>query len=768
MIGSTKHAKFFIRWPAVSPLMLALAGLAPCAVADDGLAIEEVVVSALKRDEVLQEVPIAISAMTSADLENKGIMSFEGVAAATPSITLVPFPASSSTLVMFMRGQGNGNPGQVNSEGAVGLYLDGFYLARAQASTFDLADIERVEVLRGPQGTLYGRNTTGGAVNLISKTPTGEFGVKQSFTFGTRDLFRSLTAVNLPAWNGVAAKVSLLKSSIDGYVKNSGSSHDYGEQAQQAGRLQLHWDALDNLQADYFFETGTIDETPVYFQNATLQGQVIDGYTYTHGRHPAERTFMPVDLDLGTSRYQGHGLTVTWDVSDALSIKSLTGYRELDADYSQDYAGSFTYAPLASMSYRTRNEMQQHQFSQELQFIGNLLDGALDYVVGLYYFEEGGSGFQRTDIATFGQVTDTRVHADATSKAIYGQLTWTPPVFDERLEFTLGGRYTEDEREADRFQDVNGMVTEAGAATGTVADLDFDSFNPSFTAKYTFTDDVSAYLTVATAYRSGGVYTEPGAPRLSGFDPEEVTSREIGVKSYWFDRRLRLNLSAFDVDYSDMQVTYIADASNPAASLVLNAGEATIRGAELELLAQLTEDLTLTLDYAYLDAEIDQIDVIPGSVYDGAVNAASPYRVGDNIADLFIMPQTPDHSVSVAANYTVLRFDRGDLNAHLEYRWQDRYEGSNANQGAPVFPNAKLAEYSAYGLVNARLTLTMALPRGETARVSLWGKNILDEEYERFNIPFAYGAFPSDGGLYGNTIAWSEPAAYGVDLTYEF
>jgi iron complex outermembrane receptor protein len=247
-----------------------------------------------------------------------------------------------------------------------------------------------------------------------------------------------------------------------------------------------------------------------------------------------------------------------------------------------------------------------------------------------------------------------------------------------------------------------------------------------------------------------------------------VTSREIGLKSYWFDRRLRLNLSAFDVDYSDMQVTYVSDVSNPAASLVLNAGEATIRGAELELLAQLTEDLTLTLDYAYLDAQIDKIDVIPGSIYDGAVNPASPYRVGDNIADLFIMPQTPDHSVSVAANYTVLRFERGDLNAHLEYRWQDRYEGSNANQGASVFPNAELAEYSAYGLVNARLTLTMELPRGESIRIGVWGKNILDEEYERFNIPFSSGAFPSDGGLYGNTIAWSEPAAYGIDLTYEF
>jgi hypothetical protein len=132
------------------------------------------------------------------------------------------------------------------------------------------------------------------------------------------------------------------------------------------------------------------------------------------------------------------------------------------------------------------------------------------------------------------------------------------------------------------------------------------------------------------------------------------------------------------------------------------------------------------------------------------------------------MPQTPKHSVSVAANYTVLHFDRGELNANLEYRWQDSYEASNANQGASVFPNAQLAGYSSYGLLNARLTLTLELPRGDTAKLSVWGKNILDKEYERFNIPFPYGPFPSDGGIYGNTIAWSEPPAYGVDLTYEF
>src|SRR5580658_2640985 len=172
--------------------------------------IQEVVVTAQRREENLQTTPIAITALSADALNKAGVTDFAGVAEQSTSINFTPYPSSSNLLILYMRGQGVADANQITQDGAVGLYEDGFYIARPQANTFDLADIERVEVLRGPQGTLYGRNTTGGAVNLISKQPTGQFDVRESLDFGNRNMFRSLTAINLPEWHDVSAKVTLL------------------------------------------------------------------------------------------------------------------------------------------------------------------------------------------------------------------------------------------------------------------------------------------------------------------------------------------------------------------------------------------------------------------------------------------------------------------------------------------------------------------------------------------------------------------------------
>jgi|GEM_PF-4998661 len=264
--------------------------------------------------------PIAISAMSSDDMEKMGITDFNGVAQASPSIHFTTYP-SSNRLTLYMRGQGINDPMQVTSDGSVGLYQDGFYVGRPLGAIFELADLERVEVPRGPQGTLSGRNTTGGAVNLIGKKPTGEFGFKQSFSFGSRNLFRSRTVIDLPEWQNISTKLTLLKSSQDGYVKNSGSSHDDGESGQFSSRFALNWKALDNLSVDYFMEKGDLDNTPGYLQNASLK--TVAGYT--HADSPRGSTYRPIDLRSSRSSFENHGLTLTWDVSDALTIKSLSG-----------------------------------------------------------------------------------------------------------------------------------------------------------------------------------------------------------------------------------------------------------------------------------------------------------------------------------------------------------------------------------------------------------------------------------------------------------
>lgn len=742
--------------------------------------IQEVLVTAQKREENLQTTPIAISALSADTLTNLGVTSFEGVAKASPSISFTPYPSSSNLLILYMRGQGVSDPMQITSDGSVGLYQDGFYISRPQASTFDLADIERVEVLRGPQGTLYGRNTTGGAVNLISKKPTGEFGFKQTLSFGTLNYFRSLTTVDLPAWGGVATKFTLLKSAKDGYVKNSGSGHDFGEEEQQAGRFALHWDVAERFAVDYFFEYGELDSTPLYYQNGSLNGSTMLGFPYNHHDSPRDRTYRPVDLDLSTSDFEGHGLTLTWDAADNFQIKSLTGYRDLSWEAFQDYVESFTSdpGPLPStgpVSTASHDVVHDHQFSQEFQFIGSAFDNRVEYVAGLYYFTESASHFERYTILVpnFGLTTlkDRWVSADSESKAVYAQATWTPPILNDRFSATLGVRYTEDEREAQRrfiIDDTFQGILIEDAATARNKD-DFSKTNPALTFDYNWTDDVSTYVKWVTGYKAGGS-SESGAfgSFNQTFQPEEVTTYELGLKSYWLDRRVRVNAALFQSEFEDMQLAFNSNPADTSIVQAYNAGDATVKGFELELLVVPTADLTLTFDYAYLDPEFDEVRALEGTTFDPAVNPASPYRVGDDIKEVFALPYAAQDTVNAAVDYTFLRFDKGDLTAHLDYHFQSKMFDT-ATTG-PAVPGKEFYQVPSYGIFNARLTWSFELPRGENAKVSLWGKNIFNKEYPVQVIGLGNGiATPGvPAGYTQSAKIWAPPPAYGVEFVYEY
>jgi iron complex outermembrane receptor protein len=731
-------------------------------------ALEEIVVTAQKREERLQDIPIAITAITSADLEKRGVTTFGGVASSTPSIVVAPSFNSANTLIIYMRGQGVNDPG-LNTEGGVGIYADGFYLARANATTFDLADIERVEVLRGPQGTLYGRNTTGGAVNIISKKPSGELGLKETLTFGNRNLVRSLTTLDLPAWHDISTKVSVLKSSIDGYVENLGDSHDFGESQQQAGRVQLHWDGVPGVAVDYFGEAGEIQDTQLYTQNKYLNGMTLYGYEYyANPDGPNDRSYRPFDIPLNKTKFSGHGLTLSWQVADGLTIKSLTGYRELQADGygTQSEAVTYWYPPygLQALTIDTYSRLRHRQLSQELQLVGDLFDKQIDYVAGLYYFDEQGRFFQNQIFN--GDPKYMELTQDAVSKAAFGQVTYSPEQFDRKLQLTLGLRYNVDERGLERYSIDSGVLREDHGTAD--ASKTFNKFNPSFTVNYHWTGDLSTYAKVSTAYRAGGFRsTAPiGMFNESAFDPENVTNYEVGLKSEWLDRRLRLNGAAFSSKLDDMQVNYNIDQTRPGDALVINAGSATINGAELEVRYLATASLELGLDYSYLDAKIDRIDVLPGSVFDSAVNPASTYPAGSNMAALFNVPRTPEHSFSVSADNSFGQWLGGEVSLHLDYRWQDEYL---ANQNStPAYPNHEISKTPAYGLLNARLSSVWRSGNGVRTTVSLWGNNVLDEKYLLNSAVFRYGPVPGNGGNHSSMDIWAEPATYGITLSCEF
>ncbi len=326
--------------------------------------MEEVVVTAQKRAEKLQEIPIAMSALSADDLAAQGVTDIQGVVASTPTLYQAPYPSSNSTISMFMRGQGSYDPMQITRDGAIGIYQDGIYNSRPQIIAFDLADIERVEVLRGPQGTLYGRNTTGGAVNIVSKAPTGEFGVRQIVGYGDRQQFRSVTSLDLPAFGDFSAKVTLASGHDDGYVKNIGPSNNYNSKDYTGGRVALRWQASDDLTADYSFSRGLVNSTPGYLSTEAFNGATL--YQDVVYRATRYDTYRAIDLPESLTTLADHTLILNWELAPNLTIKSLTGYRQFKADLYSEYAEAFGF------NYSVVDRLESDQFSQEIQLIGSV------------------------------------------------------------------------------------------------------------------------------------------------------------------------------------------------------------------------------------------------------------------------------------------------------------------------------------------------------------------------------------------------------------
>ena len=751
--------------------------------------LKEVVVTAQKRTERLQEVPIAITAIDNAGLRAKAITSMVGVLQDTPSV-LVETGGRHNTddVNVVMRGQGMGPSveGLGDGEGAVGLYEDGFYLANPKAFNLDLGDVERVEVLRGPQGTLYGKNTTGGAINLISKKPTGEFDAKETVDFGNRNLVRSLTVVDLPSWHSISAKMTFLTSSVDGLVKNlNHSSHDFGEQSETGGRFQLRFRPAEDFTADYFVDVARLGYTSLYQQEPSRTGALVpldytgtDVVTYFASPGPMDVSYRPFTIPLSHDLFVTSGLTLTWDLSKALTIKSLTGFQVLRVTRTTNVADRSGY-PIISGADQRRPSV-----SEELQFLG-ALGRSVRYVGGLYYEEERNVGSTFFDFTALsapqlsgpggGFLEKTPLSLRATSKAVYGQATWTLPILERALDVTLGARYTEDSRSGSVY-DVYffdslagpGIFNQPVVANDESITHHYHSFDPTLTLSYHWTDNLMGYAKVSSGYKSGGIlFSVPGFN--DSFEPEKITTYELGMKSEWFDRHVRLNADVYYSNYRDLQQilptfgSVIASFNDEA----INLGRATISGAELEVSARPVEALSLGISYDFLDTKFSEYDVPPNSPYDHAVNPASPYKAGDNIAGLFTIPYAPKHSVAVTGDYTILEIAGGELSAHLDYRWQAGYYPS-ANLG-PLVPNRDLVKAAAFGKVDAGLAWTAELDSGRRLRIGLWGKNLTN--YRQFvngsptavsnNVPPVI----TRNGIYG---WWLEGRTYGGSVAYEF
>lgn len=693
------------------------------AIAQQGSGIEDIVVTAQKREESLQKTPISAAAFTGAALESRGIANLTDLQAQVPNLQLTPHPNSATTSRIFIRGVGNIDD-QITQDPSVAVYMDGIYIGRSQGLANEVAELERIEVLRGPQGSLYGRNATGGAINFITKAPElGAFEAKQSFSVGNRNLFRTRTRVNIPIGDSVAVELGYLHARKNGYVDNIGSGvARFGDQRRDAYRAAVRWAPSDAIDLRYTYDRSDIGDTPPFV--------ALTPYYPAMAERPKAGSPAVAGLLRNDVRAQGHNFTASWQMSDDLAIKSVTGYRKLHNFSNQNYlagvAGPF---PL----FTNRFNEHQKQFSEELQAVGTALGSQIDYVLGLYYFDESARSMAKT-VTAARVTTDRAVTADNRAYAVYGQGTYSPDALDNRFHLTLGLRWSRDERRA-TLQDV---VTQANGSIATLpagdGDNHFSNFSPTAIIAYDFTDRINAYAKVARGYKSGGYNVRASTTQRfnEGFGPETLTSYELGFKSDLLERRLRFNAAVFYSDYKDIQINTQSDPTNPMRTDVLNAGKARIKGVEIDLTAKPSDNLTFTANYGYTDANYRKI---------AGLN-------GQNLADQFVFTNIPKHSLNMGAEYAVPDTPIGTLTAAVNYSFQDRAYAST---------NDRRYIIADYGLLDARLTLSEIPIGAGDIRLSAWGKNLTDKKYYSFH---------GNSGL--PSAIFGDPRSYGLDLALTF
>ena len=826
--------------------------------------LEEVVVTAQRKAESLQDAPISITAFGTEGLETFGIEGLGDVGANVPNMNVRPFPTSNSTLRIKIRGVGT-NDTQVTQDPAIGVYLNDVYIARATGLAMDTADLRSIEVLKGPQGTLFGRNAVGGAIKMETIPPSIDgLEFKQKLSAGNFDYLQSRTMINQPLGDSIAAKLVYVRSSKDGYVDNLTPGKDFLEKHAEGGRFDLRWHVNQHMTVDYGYDFSRSEQVNPTYQAVTLPYNTgvtgyRSGYTdpnsglktgpsplreivpYSEHRLTAFRTFAP--LKPTDTAIDGHALNINWDLDWGV-VKSISAYRTLDEQRYTDLGLGGSEIRIDANGVRTPTE--QDQFSQEFQLQGDLVDGRVSYVTGLYYFKEhatenvntprklsavnwffldpiGDSSIPITYLNTF---SNNSAEVKNSAKAIYGQADIIPPFLEDKLTVTLGVRYTEDRRyaaiqtesityqsgsssESGSFSGESGVLGTANDIVARSASVDgegsetFENLSYLLVLSYDWNDDVSSYFKVGTSYKSGGYNMREGAPeRLQGddakglteksqeaismanatvtktfedgFDSEEVTGYELGVKSELFDRRVRLNAAAFYTEYDDIQLNLgIPETPSPADTNVFNAGVARIQGIELDITALLTEAITLTVGYGYTDAEYTELE-------DPRSTTSEPNLV---------FTGAPQHSYTVSLDYAFEPFDFGVLTANLNYVWQDEvitdgndsyssfiqqgtgniitidpeYVASLNNPNQPVSEVATGAERSKldeYGLLNGRITLSNIPALNGSFKISLWGKNLEDKEYVIDSVTsFAHA---------DRAVLFGEPRSYGLDLSYEY
>ncbi|MBC2667309.1 TonB-dependent receptor [Novosphingobium flavum] len=747
------------------------------AASDDAAGLTDIVVTAQKREENLQETPISISVLSGEQMANRHVTSLLDLTdGSIPSLRVAPFFSRPTALIVNIRGIGVlGDSNQPARDQGVGIYVDGIYLGRAQGLGTALFDIQSVEVLKGPQGTLFGRNTEGGAVNITTRKPSGEYHLNATAGVGNYGSYKGEMHLDLPEIAGISFKLDAVAGKRDPFVTNPlPGAEGFNSYDKQGLHVAALWQPAAGFSALYSFDVSRDSTTPLYYQ-LLAKGSNTQAVLGTLQPARAEVANVGVPQMRNIGRTHGHALTLEFDPSPDLKLKSITSYRELAqaqfdngsaASSMSNATGVFTGVGFSRYSLA---QFRQNQASQEFEAIGTLPN--LDYVVGAMWYQErvednaqayntaqftnaDGSAYSVLTLDPATQAIDRASHVTATSIGLFGQATWTPAMLDERIHLTGGLRWTRDAKHGTLFIVNNALPVDRNNVSRPIPlDAAWSRVDPMVNLSFDASRDLHFYGKWSTGYKSGGANSR--SQEYDRFNPEEVSIFEIGAKTEFWDRRARFNVAGYAGTYKNIQVDFIRPyetgglrTTRTTLSTVNAPGTGGVHGVEAELTLAPVDGLTLSASYAHTYVHIPA--------------AVNPYPNAAGVTSTVAVPvyatYTPSDAASGSVDYEVPL--RGmTLRAHLDANYDSGYYVSAADPKY-VGPGDPTNIYQPKGdksfVVNGRLALAdIRTGANAKAAIALWARNLFNEQH------VFYRSLSPTSGMQG---FFNEPRTWGVEL----
>ena len=688
-----------------------------------GPMLEEVMVTAQKRDQSSQDVPIAMTAIGSADIERLGALELRDLQFSTPNLTVTGNNPNQQSYGLRGISDKGRNAGY---DQRIGVYVDGVWVGKSAASNQSTLDIASIEILRGPQGTLFGKNTVAGAININTAKPSDVFEGAASVDVGNYGYTNVSGSINVPLSDTVKAKVSVNKSDRDGFIRNIFLEKDYNDRDSTAVRAQVLWDVSEKTEV-YF--------TADHYENDTLwvSAEQIPEF---EGVPEAKQPFVVSMDEPNTFDLDGVGgvsMTVDHSLDNGFEVTSISAYRYEDLNYvgsDQD----FTSDPIAASTY---DEESSH-FTQEFR-LASPADEDFNYVLGLFYLSQniktnGGSHL----LNTFYVNHETEIDVEQ-----YAAFFHTNYQLTDSLQLTAGVRYTNESKDVDYFiEDDTGFfispTTGVYASDSFIGDRSSSDVSPKISLNWFASEDIMVYGGYSKAYKSGG-YNTDWIASLQGFefDDEEVDAFELGIKTTLLDGRLRLNAAVFRSDYSDFQVQAQTPIEETGGSTltIKNAEEVESQGFEMEVEFLATDWLRVWGSYGYSDAEFVKFD-------DCTKNGMNNQDCAGN---------QPADSPKVNYNFggeLTIAMGGGELFSSAQYFWRDEMYSNPGNDANTLNPD--------YGELSGRIGWR---PNNDQWTVSLWGRNLTEEEEQIYTVP---------SFLQANTAVYNMPRTYGVTARWNF